>query len=55
LLVEEPVVVSMHEAGRLVSTWTVDETDWMKTMIDAGVDAIVSNRISRLRAVLDTR
>jgi len=55
LLVDEAVVAAMHEHGLSVSTWTVDEADWMGRMIDARVDAIVSNRIARLRSVIDGR
>ncbi len=55
LLVSETTVEEMHDRGVGVTTWTVDEADWMQRLIDAGVDAIVSNRIALLRAVLDAR
>ncbi len=38
-----------HELGVKVSTWTVDEPRHMARVHEAGVDAIVSNRISDLR------
>lgn len=42
----------VHEAGRAVSTWTVDETADMEKVIALEVDAVVSNRIGRLLGVL---
>ena len=45
-------VAAVHAAGRLVSTWTVDEAGGMTSMVDAGVDAVVSNRIGALVAHL---
>jgi glycerophosphoryl diester phosphodiesterase len=38
-----------HELGVQVSTWTVDEPRHMARVAEAGVDAIVSNRIADLR------
>ena len=40
----------MHDAGRKVSTWTVDIHEDMTRMADAGVDAIVSNEVAALVA-----
>ena len=45
-------VAAVHREGRLVSTWTVDQPDDMTRMVEAGVDAIVSNRIGALLAHL---
>ena len=45
-------VAAVHRAGRLVSTWTVDEPDDMSRMVECGVDAMVSNRIGALLAHL---
>jgi glycerophosphoryl diester phosphodiesterase len=45
-------VAAVHEAGFRVSTWTVDESTDMTRMVDAGVDAVVSNRIATLVAHL---
>ncbi len=41
-------VASVHEAGRTVSTWTVDTEEDMADMVAAGVDAIVSNQVGPL-------
>jgi glycerophosphoryl diester phosphodiesterase len=51
-LVDAPVVDVMHERGLKVSTWTVDEPVEMRRVIDAGVDAVITNRIEALVAVL---
>jgi glycerophosphoryl diester phosphodiesterase len=45
-------VAAVHEAGSLVSTWTVDEPADMTRVLDAGVDAVVSNHIGALVARL---
>ena len=41
-------VAAVHAAGRRVSTWTVDDAADVARVLDAGVDAIVSNRIAAL-------
>jgi glycerophosphoryl diester phosphodiesterase len=46
-------VQAIHDLGLLVSCWTVDKKRDMRRLIGAGVDAMVSNRINDLRAVLD--
>jgi glycerophosphoryl diester phosphodiesterase len=48
-LVTPERVADVHGLGRKVSTWTVDKPRHMSRVIDAGVDAIVSNRIGELR------
>lgn len=48
----EPVVVSMHERGLKVSTWTVDDPGEMRRAIDLGVDAVITNRVATLVALL---
>jgi glycerophosphoryl diester phosphodiesterase len=46
-------VDAVHALGRKVSTWTVDEPADMARVAAAGVDAIVSNRITDLRRFVD--
>jgi myo-inositol-1(or 4)-monophosphatase len=41
-------VAAVHDAGRAVSTWTVDAEPDMARMVAAGVDAIVSNQVTTL-------
>jgi len=42
----------MHDRGLLVSTWTVDSTTEMERVLDAGVDAVISNRVGELLRVI---
>lgn len=51
-LVDERVVESMHDRGRKVSTWTVDDPSAMRRIADLGVDAVVTNRVPELVALL---
>jgi glycerophosphoryl diester phosphodiesterase len=51
-LVTPEGVEAVHDAGLKVSTWTVDEPPDMAGVVDAGVDAVVSNRIAALTAFL---
>ncbi len=48
-LVTPDRVAEVHGLGLKVSTWTVDKRRSMARVVAAGVDAIVSNRIRRLR------
>ena len=41
-------VRAVHGTGRRVSTWTVDTDAGMARVIDAGVDAVVSNQVAAL-------
>jgi glycerophosphoryl diester phosphodiesterase len=52
-LVSGEAVAAVHESGRRVSTWTVDEPEDMARVHDAGVDAIVSNRVAELLRFLE--
>ena len=45
-------VAAVHAAGLRVSTWTVDDAADVVRVLDAGVDAVVSNRIAALVAHL---
>jgi glycerophosphoryl diester phosphodiesterase len=47
-LVTPARVADAHREGFKVSTWTVDKPRHMTRVIEAGVDAIVSNRIGEL-------
>jgi len=46
------VVRAHHDAGRLVSAWTVDKEADMAACLDWGIDAIVTNHLAELLAVL---
>jgi glycerophosphoryl diester phosphodiesterase len=45
-------VEAVHHAGLRVSTWTVDEPPDLARVVEADVDAVVSNRIADLVAIL---
>jgi glycerophosphoryl diester phosphodiesterase len=51
-LVTREGVAAVHAAGLMVSTWTVDNPRDMARMVEAGVDAVVSNRVEELVAFL---
>jgi glycerophosphoryl diester phosphodiesterase len=51
-LVTAEGVRAVHDAGLLVSCWTVDRPEEMTRVLEAGVDAVVSNRIAALVARL---
>ena len=51
-LVTAEGVRAVHDAGLLVSCWTVDTPEETTRVLEAGVDAVVSNRIAALVARL---
>jgi glycerophosphoryl diester phosphodiesterase len=51
-LVDAERIEAMHDRGYKVSTWTVDDPHEMQRVIDCGVDAIVTNRVRALVALL---
>jgi glycerophosphoryl diester phosphodiesterase len=51
----ERLVAMAHDLGVQVVTWTVDEPVVMRRLLDAGVDAIITDRPDVLREVLVSR
>lgn len=51
----ERIVAMSHEIGVRVVTWTVEEPAVMARLLDAGVDAIITDRPDVLREVLVSR
>jgi glycerophosphoryl diester phosphodiesterase len=54
-LVDPEVVASMGERQIGVSTWTVDREEDMTRVLDAGVEAVITNRVATLVALLTSR
>jgi glycerophosphoryl diester phosphodiesterase len=54
-VVTQRFVDAAHEAGLAVHVWTIDDVDVMHRLLRYGVDGIVTDRPSVLRAVLDRR
>ena len=50
--VTEEMVAAAHEAGMEVIPWTVDDPKIMRSLIEIGVDGIITNYPNRLRTVL---
>ncbi len=48
-------VAAAHRAGCEVHAWTIDEEAAMHTLLNMGVDGIVSNRVDRLVKVREAR
>lgn len=49
------MVALAHEAGLQVVPWTVDDVPTMASLLDAGVDGIITDHPDRLRALLAER
>jgi glycerophosphoryl diester phosphodiesterase len=49
------LVDAAHRVGKKVQIWTVDDSETMERLIDAGVDGIFTDRIDTLKDVLIRR
>jgi glycerophosphoryl diester phosphodiesterase len=49
------LVEAAHRAGKKVQIWTVDDSQIMESLIDAGVDGIFTDRVDTLKDVLIKR
>ena len=49
------LVEAVHRAGKKVHIWTVDDSETMERLIDAGVDGIFTDRVDTLKDVLIRR
>ena len=51
-IVTPGLVCRAHRAGVQVHVWTIDDPEEMKTLVDRGVDGLMTDRTDILRAVL---
>ena len=54
-VVDRPLLHFAHQRGLEVHVWTVDRAETMKTLLDLGVDGLVTGRPDVLRDVLRAR
>jgi glycerophosphoryl diester phosphodiesterase len=54
-VVTPSLVRRAHEAGKHVHVWTIDDAEEMRTLLDRGVDGLMTDRTDILRAVLQER
>jgi glycerophosphoryl diester phosphodiesterase len=54
-LVTKDLVERAHRVDLQVATWTVDDTQTMRAMVDAGVDGIMTDFPDRLQMLLEDR
>ena len=54
-VVSERFIDAAHRAGLAVHVWTIDEASEMRTLLDRGVDGIITDRPDVLRDVLSER
>ena len=54
-LVDEDRVADAREIGVPIHTWTVDEREQMQSLLDAGVEGIITDYVTRLEDVLSGR
>lgn len=54
-LLSRDVIRTAHRLGMQVHVWTINETEVMERLLDAGVDGIVTDNTAGLREVLRRR
>jgi len=54
-MADAPLIRRAHEAGLQVHVWTVNDRDLMQTLLDRGVDGIMTDQTELLRDVLIQR
>lgn len=53
ICVRKGYVEAMHKAGIKVNVWTIDESNDIKAMLEAGVDGIITDCPDRVRALIN--
>jgi glycerophosphoryl diester phosphodiesterase len=51
----DSLILSLHEKGRKVIPWTVNDTSAMKSLLLSGVDGIITDYPNRLQEILRTK
>ncbi len=54
-VVDSPFIETAHDLGLQVHVWTINDADEMRELLDAGVDALISDKLSVLAEVLAER
>ncbi len=54
-IVDRRFVTTCRSAGIAVHVWTINDADTMHDLFDLGVDAVITDEVGKLRAVLDQR
>jgi glycerophosphoryl diester phosphodiesterase len=55
VVVDEAFVAAAHDAGLAVHVWTIDDPEEMASLVDVGVDGIMTDRPQALEEVLAER
>ncbi|WP_211290953.1 glycerophosphodiester phosphodiesterase [Kineococcus xinjiangensis] len=55
LIARPEAVAELHEAGLAVWTWTVDQSVLWRSVLDSGVDGVITNRPDGLKGWLEAR
>ena len=54
-IVTKNLVKYVHSTGKKIHVWTINDENEMKTLIDYGVDGIMTDRPRKLKEVLTER
>ena len=54
-VVTRSVVTRVHQLGKVIHVWTIDDPDLMEHLIDLGVDGIITDRPDLLKDILIRR
>ena len=54
-VVDRKTVAAAHAAFKQLIVWTINDRDEMRTLLNMGVDGIITDRIDLLRSVMEER
>ena len=54
-IVTKKLVEHVHNSGKKIHVWTINDESEMKTLIDYGVDGIMTDRPKKLKDILQER